>query len=568
MAAAEGLLSGARRVFAAAFAFSLFTNLLMLSIPIYSLQVYDRVLSSRSLDTLWALAAVVAGALLVHLTLESVRSRLMVHVGLWLDRAWAPELLKRAIRRGPDPDGPPGAGVLRDLTSVRNFITGPGVFNLFDAPWIPVYIVVMFILHPDLGWLTTGGAMALFAMAWITDLATRERLRSASLKLVVQQAMADAFVARSEVIEAMGMLPGVTALWEEGLHETHDLLEDGWHRSALLAALARFGRFAVQVAVVTVGAWLAINNHMTAGTIVAASILLTRALAPVESLVAAWKGLVSARAAYDRIQTELSTPLPRRSSTRLPTPSGRLTLERISVEVPGRERPVLNDIVLDLSPGESLGIIGPSAAGKTTLARVILGLVEPTGGRARLDGADVATWSRDEVGRHIGYLPQDIELFATTLKRNIARMAEPDDDLVIEAATLAGVHDMILRLPLGYDTQVADVFRNLSGGQRQRIAIARSFYGNPRLMVLDEPNSNLDSEGENALLRALLRARERGVTTIVIAHRARVLMTVDRMLLLRDGRTEMLGPRDEVMARVLPQPQPQQAPAAMREVAQ
>ncbi len=568
MAAAEGLLSGARRVFAAAFAFSLFTNLLMLSIPIYSLQVYDRVLSSRSLDTLWALAAVVAGALLVHLTLESVRSRLMVHVGLWLDRAWAPELLKRAIRRGPDPDGPPGAGVLRDLTSVRNFITGPGVFNLFDAPWIPVYIVVMFILHPDLGWLTTGGAMALFAMAWITDLATRERLRSASVKLVVQQAMADAFVARSEVIEAMGMLPGVTALWEEGLHETHDLLEDGWHRSALLAALARFGRFAVQVAVVTVGAWLAINNHMTAGTIVAASILLTRALAPVESLVAAWKGLVSARAAYDRIQTELSTPLPRRSSTRLPTPSGRLTLERISVEVPGRERPVLNDIVLDLSPGESLGIIGPSAAGKTTLARVILGLVEPTGGRARLDGADVATWSRDEVGRHIGYLPQDIELFATTLKRNIARMAEPDDDLVIEAATLAGVHDMILRLPLGYDTQVADVFRNLSGGQRQRIAIARSFYGNPRLMVLDEPNSNLDSEGENALLRALLRARERGVTTIVIAHRARVLMTVDRMLLLRDGRTEMLGPRDEVMARVLPQPQPQQAPAAMREVAQ
>ena len=568
MAAAEGLLSGARRVFAAAFAFSLFTNLLMLSIPIYSLQVYDRVLSSRSLDTLWALAAVVAGALLVHLTLESVRSRLMVHVGLWLDRSWAPELLKRAIRRGPDPDGPPGAGVLRDLTSVRNFITGPGVFNLFDAPWIPVYIVVMFILHPDLGWLTTGGAMALFAMAWITDLATRERLRSASVKLVVQQAMADAFVARSEVIEAMGMLPGVTALWEEGLHETHDLLEDGWHRSALLAALARFGRFAVQVAVVTVGAWLAINNHMTAGTIVAASILLTRALAPVESLVAAWKGLVSARAAYDRIQTELSTPLPRRSSTRLPTPSGRLTLERISVEVPGRERPVLNDIVLDLSPGESLGIIGPSAAGKTTLARVILGLVEPTGGRARLDGADVATWSRDEVGRHIGYLPQDIELFATTLKRNIARMAEPDDDLVIEAATLAGVHDMILRLPLGYDTQVADVFRNLSGGQRQRIAIARSFYGNPRLMVLDEPNSNLDSEGENALLRALLRARERGVTTIVIAHRARVLMTVDRMLLLRDGRTEMLGPRDEVMARVLPQPQPQQAPAAMREVAQ
>jgi PrtD family type I secretion system ABC transporter len=552
MAAEDGLLTRARPVLGAAFTFSLFTNLLMLSIPIYSLQVYDRVLASRSVQTLAMLAMVVLGALLVHFTLESVRSRLMVHVGLWLDRAWAPELLRRAVRRGPDPDGPPGAGVLRDLNAVRNFITGPGVFNLFDAPWVPVYIVVMFILHPYLGVLTTAGAVALFAVAWVTDLATRAPLREASVKMVVQQALADAYVARAEVIESMGMLPGIAALWEDGQDETRRLLERGWHRSAFLAAMARFGRFLVQVAVVTVGAWLAIDNRMSAGTIVAGSILLTRALAPVESLVASWKSLAGARSAYDRIQDELAKPLPGRSTTHLPRPSGRLVLERVTVQVPGTGRKVLSAIDLDLAPGESLGIIGPSAAGKTTLARVILGLLPPSEGRARLDGADVATWSREDFGRHIGYLPQDIELFASTVKRNIARMDDPDDERVVEAAMLAGVHEMILRLPLGYDTPIADVIRNLSGGQRQRIAIARAFYGQPRLMVLDEPNSNLDSDGENALIRALAHARDAGVTAVVIAHRARVLMTVDRLLLLRDGRAELLGPREEVMARVLP----------------
>jgi len=565
----RGLLAGARHTFVSAAIFSLCANLLMLSIPIYSLQVYDRVLSSRSGETLAMLAIIVLGALLVHLTLEAVRSRLMVHVGLWLDRSWAPELLRRAVRRGPNASDAPGAGTLRDLGAVRNFITGPSVFNLFDAPWIPVYITVMFILHPGMGWLTVGGAVALFAVAWVTDLSTRAPLRAASVRMAVQQHLADEFVRRSEVIEAMGMLPGVAAWWEDGARQTREMLTRGWHRSALLAAFARFGRFLVQVAVVTLGAWLAIKNEMSAGTIVAGSILLTRALAPVESLVASWKGLVDARAAYDRIHEDLVKPLPARQSTRLPPPSGRLVLERVGVEIPGRERPVLRDIDLDLAPGESLGIIGPSAAGKTTLARVILGLAAPSAGCARLDGADVATWSREEIGRHVGYLPQDIELFATTIKRNIARMGEPDDKLVIEAAMLAGVHDMILRLPLGYDSEIAEIVRNLSGGQRQRIAIARAFYGSPRLMVLDEPNSNLDSEGENALLRALLRARERGVTTIVIAHRARVLMTVDRLLFLRDGATEMLGGRDEVMARVLPTPQQvaAAAPTAMREVA-
>lgn len=554
----DGILAGARRTFAAAGVFSLFSNVLILSIPIYSLQVYDRVMSSRSGTTLAMLTVIAVGCLLVHAVLEAVRSRLMVHVGLWLERVWAPELLRRAIRRGPEGDGATGAQILRDLGAVRGFITGPGVFHLFDAPWVPVYAVVMFMLHPALGWLTLGGGAALFGLALVSELATRGPLKGAGQRLTVSQARADEYVRRAEVIEAMGMLPGLTNVWAAESRRTQDMLSVGWHRSALLAAAARFGRFFIQVAVVAVGAWLAINDHLSTGSVVAASIMLTRALAPVESLVGSWKNFMGARAAYGRIQRELIRPQAARASTALPVPRGRLTLERTSFELPHLERPVLSGIELDLLPGEALGIIGPSAAGKSTLARIILGLQVPSRGRARLDGADMATWSREDLGRHVGYLPQNIELFPGTIKRNIARMAEPDDRKVIEAAQLAGVHEMILRLPLGYDTEIADALRNLSGGQRQRIAIARAFYGEPRLLVLDEPNSNLDSEGENALIRALLRARERGVTTIVIAHRARVLMTVDRLMLLRDGRMDMLGERDEVMARVLPQ-QPQAA---------
>ncbi|MBI5165213.1 MAG: type I secretion system permease/ATPase [Magnetospirillum sp.] len=556
MAEDHRLLAGARRVFVAALLFSLGANLLLLALPLYTLQVYDRVMASRSGETLAMLTVIAVAALGVHAGLEAVRSRLMVLVGLWLERCWSPELLARAIRRGPSGDGPPSAQSLRDLGQVRGFVTGSGIFHLFDSPWVPVYAGVMFLFHPVLGWLTLGGAALLFALALISELSTRTSLRAAGLRLVQQQARADDLVRRAEVIEAMGMLPGVAAQWADEAECTRAQMTVGWHRSALLGAAARFARFAVQVAVVATGAWLAINDQLSAGSVVAASILLSRALAPVESLVGSWKGLIGARNAHARLTAELAAAQPRRAVTRLPVPAGRLTLERIGVEVPGRQRPVLDAIDLTLEPGESLGIIGPSAAGKTTLGRVALGLMAATRGCARLDGADLATWCREDLGRHVGYLPQDVELFPTTIKRNIARLSEPDDALAVEAAQLAGVHEMILRLPLGYDTEISEANRVLSGGQRQRIAIARAFYGQPRLLVLDEPNANLDSEGENALIRALMRARERRVTTVVIAHRARVLMTVDRLLLLKEGRIELLGPREEIMARVLPVSRP------------
>ncbi|MGE5514529.1 MAG: type I secretion system permease/ATPase [Bacteroidota bacterium] len=561
MAARDGILAGARPTFVCVLVFSLFSNVLILAIPLYSLQVYDRVMSSRSGATLTMLTLVALGALMVHAVLEAVRSRLMVHVGLWLDRVWAPDLLRRAVRNGPDGDGAIGAQVLRDLGTVRNFITGPGVFNLFDAPWVPVYAVVMFLLHPALGWVTLGGGVVLFGLALASETTTRAPLKEAGQRMTLSQARADEYVRRSEVIEAMGMLPGLIAHWAAESRRTQDFLRIGWQRSALLAALARFSRFGIQVGIVAVGAWLAINDMLSLGSVVAGSIILTRALAPVESLVGSWKNFIGARSAYARVRGVLERPGRPRQATSLPVPSGRLVLERVSLEFPHLERPVLSKVEMELEPGQALGIIGPSAAGKSTLARIILGIQSPTRGRARLDGADVATWPREDVGRHIGYLPQAIELFPGTIKRNIARMAEPDDSKVIEAARLAGVHDMILRLPLGYDTEIADALRNLSGGQRQRIAIARAFYGEPRLLVLDEPNSNLDSEGETSLIRALAQARERGVTTIVIAHRARILMSVDRLLVLRDGRIDMLGARDEVLARVLPQPAAKSTPA-------
>ncbi|HSV28187.1 MAG TPA: type I secretion system permease/ATPase, partial [Candidatus Omnitrophota bacterium] len=540
--------------FGAAALFSLFANLLILSVPVFSLQVYDRVLSSRSGATLTMLLLVVIGALVVHALLEGVRSRLMVHVGLWLERAWAPALLERAIQRGPLQGSAMGANTLRDLGAVRGFVGGPGIFNLFDAPWVPIYAAVMFLLHPALGWLTTVGAIILFGLAAASELATRGPLRTGGQRLALQQQRADDFVRRAEVIEAMGMLPGIRSLWAAEAGRTQEVMATGWHRSAMLAASARFLRFLVQVLVIGLGAWLAINDQLSAGGVIAGSIILSRALAPVESLVGSWKNFVGARAALTRLNEELGRPPPRRATTVLPKPNGHLALERVSYELTDPERQILRDIEFELGPGESLGIIGPSAAGKSTLARVILGIQAPTRGRARLDGADVSCWCREDLGRHIGYLPQDIELFAGTVKRNIARMGEPDDAQAIEAAQQAGVHDMVLRLPHGYDTEISEASRNLSGGQRQRIAIARAFYGDPRLLVLDEPNSNLDAEGENALIRALLRAKEKRVTTIVIAHRARVLMTVDKLLLLRDGRIEMFGQRDEVMARVLPQP--------------
>lgn len=537
----------------AAALFSLFTNLLVLAIPLYTLQVYDRVLGSRSLETLAMLTVAAMGALVFLGLLEAVRGRLMTHVAAWLDRRWAPALMARAVEAAAGGTEGSAQG-LRDLAVLRAFVGGPGMLQIFDAPWLPLYVAAMFLLHTALGWLALGGAALLLAIAVAAEAVTRRPFQSAARRVNSLLRRADSVIRNAEVVEAMGMMPAIRRRWGDENMQAADLMTRASRRAASLSALARFLRLAVQVAVIALGAKLALAQEITPGAMIAATVLLSRALAPVEQLVGQWRSVVAARAARDRIADSLARPAMVRAATRLPQPAGHLSLERVSLSVPGREAPILDGIDLDIRPGESLGVIGPSAAGKTSLARVILGVRIPTAGRARLDGADLAAWSRDDLGAHVGYLPQAIDLFAGTVKDNIARMAEAADADVIAAARLAGVHEMILRLPLGYDTEVGEATLALSGGQRQRVGIARAFFGEPRLLVLDEPNSNLDAEGENALIRALMQARERRITSVIIAHRPRVLTTVDKILFLRDGRIEMFGDRDAVLARVLPQP--------------
>ena len=534
--------------------FSLFVNVLMLVIPLYMLQVYDRVLASRSEETLAMLTVAALGALVVLGVLEGVRSRILVRVGAWLERALAPELLGQAVRSALSAARATGAQGLRDLAAVRGFLGGAGIFHLFDAPWVPLYLGVIYLLHPLLGTTALIGGLVLFAVAGLNEWITRRPLGSAGKLSNELYRRAEARMRNAEVIEAMGMLPAVTADWQRENEQVIRLQSAASDRAGTLAALTRFLRLGVQVGILGLGALLAIHQEITAGAMIAASILLARALAPVEQAIGTWRGFVNARAAWDRIRQSLDAATLERGSTTLPVPTGIIDVENATVVAPGREAPVLRNVSFHLDAGETLGVIGPSAAGKTSLARLLVGIWPAQSGKARLDGADVFTWQREDLGRHIGYLPQDVELFDGTVKQNIARMGEARDEDVIMAARLAGVHEIILGLPLGYDTLIGEGGIKPSGGQRQRLALARAFYGRPRLLVLDEPNANLDSDGEEALMRALAQARQSRVTTVIIAHRIRVLAATDRILLLRDGRAELFGEREAVLARLTGKP--------------
>lgn len=534
--------------------FSLFANVLMLAMPLYMLQVYDRVLTSRSQETLILLTVVAIGALVLLGLIEGVRSRILVRVGSWLEHALAPELVAHAVRTSLTSSRSAGAQGLRDLAAVRNFLAGSGIFHLFDTPWVPFYLGIIALFHPILGIAALVGGVSLLAVAILNEWMTRRPLAIAGRLSNELFGRAEARMRNAEIIEAMGMLPAVTADWQRENERVIDLQTSASNRAGTLAALTRFLRLGVQVGILGIGAWLAIRQEITPGTMVAASILLSRALAPVEQMIGTWRGFVNARSAWTRIRAALDSPNARRGTTMLPVPAGVVDAEAATVFAPGRDAPVLQSLTFHLEAGESLGVIGPSAAGKTSLARLLVGVWPAHSGMARLDGSDVFTWSRQDLGRHIGYLPQDVELFDGTVKQNIARMGEVDDEAAIAAARLAGVHEMILRLPMGYDTQIGEGGIKPSGGQRQRLALARAFYGRPRLLVLDEPNANLDAEGEDALIRALTHARESRITTVIIAHRPRVLASVDKLMVLRDGRVDLFGERQAVMARVVARP--------------
>jgi len=439
---------------------------------------------------------------------------------------------------------------LRDVATLRAFFSGQGLMAFFDAPWLPLFLLLICLFHPILGAAAFGGAVVMVLLAFLNERLTRAPLERAQTQARQAARFIEVGTRNADVVEALGMAPALSRRWS-ALNEA--ALREHRRANAIGAGFSGFTKFArqlIQLVMLAIGAHLVLSSHVTAGIMIAGTILLGRALAPVETLVGSWKGLVEARAAWRRLRTLLSEQVQGEAGTQLPAPQGALKIEQLVFRLPKAERPILRGVSFGLEAGEALGVIGPSASGKSTLARLIVGVWKPQAGTVRLDGADVAAWPRERLGPYVGYLPQDVELFAGTVAENIARLDEPDPDEVIRAAQRAHVHELVLRLPKGYDTEIGESGQALSPGQRQRIGLARALYGDPRLVVLDEPNANLDHDGDEALQRALHDLKQYGVTTIVIAHRPSLLREVDKMLVLREGAVEVVGPRAEVLARV------------------
>ncbi len=535
-------------LYVAAF-FSFFINILMLTTAIYMLQIYDRVLGTHSYDTLIFLTLITIVALMILALLDTVRSRILVHIGTWIDSMLSPT----ALAKSPDQilSGQAyGPQALRDITNVRQFVSGAGIIALFDMPWLPIYLIVIFMLHPALGLVATLGALVLFTLAVINERATKSLLAEANGKAIIAQSYVESSLRNAEVIQSMGMMGNIIHHWQEKNKPVIELQTIASNRAGAILAISKFARLTLQILILGVGAFFVLKGDLTGGAMIAASILMGRALAPIEQAIGTWKQLLGAREAYERLQKHFASDTRLSSEIQLPRPTGDLLLENVGYKVATQEKPILLGVSIHLKAGDSVALIGPSGAGKSTLARLIVGAIKPSVGHLRLDGADIYNWNRDEFGKYIGYLPQDVELFTGTVKDNIARMGKIDDEAVIEAAKLAGVHDLILHLPHGYDTPIKSNSYTLSGGQRQRVALARAFYKNPALIILDEPNANLDHEGEVALAQALDELRKRKVTIIIIAHRPSVVTHVDNVMVLAEGKILMAGPREQVLAKL------------------
>ncbi len=536
-----------RRAFLAVAAFSFVINLLYLTPSLYMLQVYDRVVTSRSELTLLFLSLIAVGMFVVMGGLEFARSQVLIRVGNAIDEVLSQRVFtatfENILRAG---QGNP-AQALADLNNVRQFVTGSGLFAFFDAPWIPIYLVVIFLLHPMLGWFAVGGTLILVVLTYITEKVSKEPLESANRHAILASNFANSNLRNAEVIEAMGMLRPMITRWYAHQANMLDQQTIASQRAATVAALTRLVRLVIQSGALGLGALLVIQGKSTAGVMIAASILTGRALAPVELLIATWKGFSSARSAYGRLARLLEVLPPRVAGMSLPAPQGLLTMENVYATPPGGKVAVIKGVSLVIQPGDIVGVIGPSASGKSSLARLMVGIWAAQVGKVRLDNADVYQWNKDELGSQIGYMPQDVELFDGTVAENIARFGVIHSDRVVAAAQLAGVHEMILHFPQGYDTPIGEGGSVLSGGQRQRIGIARAIYGLPAFIVLDEPNSNLDDVGEAALVGTVRALKQAGKTVVVITHRMSVLQAVDKLLLMRDGSVQLYGERDAVL---------------------
>jgi PrtD family type I secretion system ABC transporter len=532
---------------------SFILNIALLMPAIYMMQVFDRVFTSRSIETLVMLGLITLLFLALAYFLDTVRVRTLAWAGRSLAHTLAPAAIRNALEQGAAGPGRVDTDALRDISQLRSFLSGPGVLSMFDAPWLPVYLLLITAMHPALGLTATIGAIALISLGVVTDRLTRGHAEQVLQQSRASTKLAERLARNAEAIIGMGMTGTTVGRWDDHHDQLLDAQQQQVRTSSALAALARSMRQVLQVVMLAVGAWLVVDTQASAGIMVAATILLSRALQPVEYLISGWRVLLDARGAWRRLN-ERSAGAPARSTIALPAPTGKIDVERLAYTFNASRPSILRNVTLTVAAGESLGLIGASASGKTTLIRLLLGLWRPQNGAVRLDGADIARWDRDALGEHVGYLPQDVELLAGTVAENIARFRETEgpaaSQRIVRAAQLAHAHEMILQLPDGYDTQIGEAGAVLSGGQRQRIALARALYGDPRIVVLDEPNANLDSAGEGALLAALADLKSRGTTVVMVSHNPALMSALDKLALLKDGAVEMFGPSAAVMARL------------------
>ncbi|MDG9977504.1 type I secretion system permease/ATPase [Ectopseudomonas oleovorans] len=544
--------------------FSFFVNALMLVPSFYMLQVYGRVVTSGSISTLVMLTIIMTVLMITMGSLEWARSRVMVRVSTKLDVMLSRQVYRASFKRALDSGGmDASAQPLNDLTGLRQFLTGNGLFAFFDAPWLPIYIGVMFLFHPWFGWLAIASAIILLLLAFANEKLTGKALAEANKQNIAANLYTTKNLRNAEVIESMGMLEALMARWAQRQKKVLLLQSLASDSGGTISSISKTFRTFVQSLVLGLGAYLAVKHELNPGLMIAGSILLGRALAPIDMIIGSWKGFTSARSQYTRLNEILDKQLAEPERMSLPSPKGEVRVENLIISAPGSKAPIIRNVSFAAAAGSIVGVIGPSASGKSTLARALLGVWAPQHGVVRLDGADVNAWDKRELGPHVGYLPQDIELFEGTVGDNIARFGDIDAAKVVEAARIAGVHEMILQLPDGYDTVIGGDGVNLSGGQRQRIGLARALYGDPRLIVLDEPNSNLDEVGERALAAALRVLKARGATVFVITHRTSILDQLDRLLVLRDGAIALYGPRELVIAELNKQQHAQAAaPAA------
>jgi ATP-binding cassette subfamily C exporter for protease/lipase len=542
-------------------AFTACINLLMLVPSIYMMQVYDRVLASRNDLTLLMLTVMALGLYALISILEQIRSMVVIRIGSKMDVFLNQRIYTAAFEQNLKRSGINAGQALNDLTTIRQFVTGNGLFAFFDAPWFPVYLLVIFIFNFWLGVFAFVATTLLVSLAWINELVSKKPLSQANSIAVQSSAVATNNLRNAEVIEAMGMLPNMRNRWY-AMHEKFLALQaEASQKAATVTAITKFVQISTQSLILGVAAFLVIKGEVTAGMMIAASILLGRAISPVQQIIGVWKQWSGVVSAYKRLEELLANNPPRTPGMELPAPRGQLTVEALTAAPPGSQIAVLKNVSFALNVGDVMGLIGPSGSGKSTLARLLVGVWPSAMGKVRLDGADIFQWNKDELGPNIGYLPQDIELFAGSISENIARFGKVEPEKVIEAAQTAGVHDMILRLPEGYNTKIGDGGAGLSGGQKQRIGLARALYGNPAFLVLDEPNSNLDDVGEVALTQAILKLKQAGKTVILISHRPNIIRVTNKLLMLRDGVVSAFGPTEEVLKALAQTQQEAQAKA-------